>query len=137
MTVSSGTIAALDLGTARIGVAIADMQVRLAHPVDTLHNDDSLVQHLREFCDQEHVTQLVIGLPRGLEGQTTPQTEATQTFGSSLAEQLKLPVNWQDEALTSAQAEAELKARGKPYTKEAIDALSATYILEDYLRAKV
>jgi len=137
MTVSSGTIAALDLGTARIGVAIADMQVRLAHPVDTLRNDDSLVQHLREFCDQEHVTQLVIGLPRGLEGQTTPQTEATQTFGSSLAEQLKLPVNWQDEALTSAQAEAELKARGKPYTKEAIDALSATYILEDYLRAKV
>ena len=115
MTVSSGTIAALDLGTARIGVAIADMQVRLAHPVDTLRNDDSLVQHLREFCDQEHVTQLVIGLPRGLEGQTTPQTEATQTFGSSLAEQLKLPVNWQDEALTSAQA----------------------YILEDYLRAKV
>ena len=83
------------------------------------------------------MTQLVIGLPRGLEGQTTPQTEATQTFGSSLAEQLKLPVNWQDEALTSAQAEAELKARGKPYTKEAIDALSATYILEDYLRAKV
>jgi RNase H-fold protein (predicted Holliday junction resolvase) len=36
-----------------------------------------------------------------------------------------------------AQAEAELKARGKPFTKEAIDALSATYILEDYLRAKI
>lgn len=63
MTVSSGTIAALDLGTARVGVAIADLEVRLAHPVGTLHNDDSLVQHLRELCDQEHVTQLVIGLP--------------------------------------------------------------------------
>jgi putative Holliday junction resolvase len=137
MAGSSGSIAALDLGTARIGVAIADLEVRLAHPVATLRNDDSLVQHLRELCAREQVAQLVIGLPRGLEGQTTPQTETTQAFGSSLAEQLKLPISWQDEALTSTKAEAELKARGKPYTKEAVDALSATYILEDYLRAKV
>jgi putative Holliday junction resolvase len=137
MTVSSGTIAALDLGTARVGVAIADLEVGLAHPVDTLHNDNTLIKRLRELRDREHVTQLVIGLPRGLEGQTTSQTEVTQTLGLSLAEQLELPVIWQDEALTSTQAEAELKSRGKPYAKEAIDALSAVYILEDYLRAKV
>src|ERR1017187_8572724 len=131
MAGSSGSIGALDLGTARIGVALADLEIRLAHPADTLKNDDSLVQHLHELCDREKVAQLVIGLPRGLEGQTTHQTEATRSFGSKLADQLKLPVSWQDEALTSAQAEAELKARGKPFTKEAIDALSTTYILED------
>jgi RNase H-fold protein (predicted Holliday junction resolvase) len=43
----------------------------------------------------------------------------------------------QDEAATSRQAESELQARGKPYSKEDIDALSATYILEDFISEQV
>jgi len=129
MTVSSGTIAALDLGTARIGVAIADMQVRLAHPVDTLRNDDSLVQHLREFCDQEHVTQLVIGLPGVLKDKRLLKQKPPKLW-VKFGEQLKLPVNWQDEALTSAQAEAELKARANRIQKK----LSTLYQRPTYWR---
>jgi RNase H-fold protein (predicted Holliday junction resolvase) len=54
-------------------------------------------------------------------------------FGASLAQQVDLPLSWQDEAVTSAQAEAELVQRKKPYTKGDIDALAAVYILNDYL----
>jgi putative Holliday junction resolvase len=100
-------------------------------------NDSSTAEALRKLCEREGVVEIVIGLPRGLEGQDTAQTAVARSAGMELARQLDLPTSWQDEALTSAQAEAELKSRGKPYAKGDIDALAATYILEDYLREKV
>jgi RNase H-fold protein (predicted Holliday junction resolvase) len=54
-----------------------------------------------------------------------------------LGQKLPLPISWQDEAVTSVRAEEELRARGKPYVREDIDALAATYILEDYLHEHV
>jgi putative Holliday junction resolvase len=91
------------------------------------------VSNLKALCDDREVTQLVAGLPRGLDGQETAQTQYARMFGDQLAAQLQLPVYYQDEAVTSQQAKAELEARGKPYAKGEIDALAATYILEDYL----
>jgi putative transcription antitermination factor YqgF len=69
-----------------------------------------------------------------LDGQHTSQTVAVEEFKAELERTLSVPVYWQDEALTSRLAEDELKARGRPYKKADIDALSATYILEDFLR---
>ena len=54
-------------------------------------------------------------------------------FTKQLKQSFNLPVYFQDEAVTSKQAEAELQARGKHYEKSDIDALAATYILEDWL----
>ena len=75
----------------------------------------------------------MVGLPRGLDGQRTAQTEEVEAFARGLGERFGLPVHMQDEAVTSKQAEAELEARGKPYGKGDIDALAATYILQDWL----
>jgi putative Holliday junction resolvase len=133
MTAANRTILALDIGSARIGMALANTQAKLATPAGTLENNQSAVKQLQEFCAQEAVEHLIIGLPRGLNGQDTTQTDAVRAMGTELAKQLALPFSWQDEAVTSAKAEAELKARGKAYAKEEIDALAATYILEDYL----
>jgi putative Holliday junction resolvase len=126
-------VLALDIGEKRIGVATANLDTRLASPLVTLSNDDRLVSNLKALCDDREVTQLVAGLPRGLDGQETAQTQYARMFGDQLAAQLQLPVYYQDEAVTSQQAKAELEARGKPYAKGEIDALAATYILEDYL----
>src|SRR5262249_19724322 len=134
MTVNNEKILALDIGSARIGMALASRAARLPSPAGAVPHHATTGQRLRQFCEGEHVTQLVIGLPRGMNGQATKQTTDVQAYGEELAHQLELPVSWQDEAVTSVQAEAELKARGKPYSKEDIDALVATYILEDYLR---
>ena len=118
-------------------MAVARNDVRLANPLGTLKNDSALVDHLRDLCNREQVTQLVIGLPRNLTGQPTRQTEEAQHFGERVAHELGLPLAWQDEAATSIQAEAELRSRGRPYAREEIDALAATYILEDYLHENV
>ena len=79
----------------------------------------------------------MIGLPRGLDGQETAQTMTVRAFGTMLGKALKLPVHWQDEALTSVQAASELEQRGKAYRKADIDSLAAVYILEDYLHEHV
>lgn len=133
MTDTDGTILALDVGAARIGLALASRVARLASPYRTIAMSPSAIAELHTISVQERVTQLVIGLPRGMQGQDTPQTIAVQEFAKQVTATLQLPVAWQDEAVTSVRAEAELKARGKPYEKGDIDALAATYILEDYL----
>jgi putative holliday junction resolvase len=134
MPAPPSSILALDVGERRIGVAVASVPARLASPLTTLQRGESTVHDIQKLVAQHQAVALVAGLPRGLEGQQTAQTVAVQTFIHGLGRELAIPVYWQDEAVTSVRAEAELKARGKPYRKEDIDALSATYILEDFMR---
>lgn len=124
---------ALDVGQARIGVALAGGVARLARPLLTLANDTGLTAELQKLLAEYDVGTIVVGLPRGLDGQETAQTNYVRQFAENLKE-LGLPLHFQDEALTSSKAEQELQDRGVSYTKEDVDALSATYILEDYLQ---
>lgn len=128
------TLLALDVGERRIGVAIATVQARIASPLTTLQRSESSAHDIQHLIDQHQAIGLVVGLPRGLDGQHTAQTTAVEAFKAGLDQALSVTLYWQDEAVTSRQAEEELEARGKPYKKEAIDALSATYILEDFMR---
>lgn len=137
MTTQEGTILALDVGAARIGLALAGRAARLVAPYKTIANTPDSIEQLRTICQQEDVQAVVIGLPRGMSGQETAQTVAVRAYGAQLAAALPVAVAWQDEALTSVKAEEELTRRGKPYRKEDIDALAATYILEDYLHENV
>ncbi|MDB5169053.1 MAG: putative Holliday junction resolvase [Candidatus Saccharibacteria bacterium] len=124
---------ALDVGGARIGLAVASSIARIPHPLITIDASGDVVEQLRGIITDEGIGILVVGLPRNLSGEATAQTATVQEFASQL-EVLGLPMHFQDEAVTSAQAEAELQARGKPYAKGDIDALAATYILDDFLQ---
>lgn len=136
MTDQPSMILALDVGEARIGLAVARSDTRLPAPLTTLPNDEQFFDALKQLVQENGVAQLVVGWPRGLDGQETDQTRFVARFIDSLHQHLSLPVARQDEALTSRQAEAELKARAKAYTKEDIDSLSAVYILEDFLQER-
>ena len=133
MLTSSDSILALDVGSKRIGVSVASAFVRIPRPLMTVEHTDDILTKLQQLVREERAAMVVVGLPRGLSGQETDQTRIVRAFGATLEENLKLPLHWQDEAVTSEQAEAELKKRGKPYAKGDIDALAATYILEDFL----
>jgi len=128
---------ALDIGAVRIGVALANSIAKIAHPLGALSNDGSLLANLKQLCERENVAKLVIGLPRDMSGNETTQTAIAKQTGLAIAKNLDLPFTWQDEAATSLQAESELQSRGRQYNKDDIDALSAVYILEDYLGAKL
>jgi putative Holliday junction resolvase len=129
-------ILALDVGTKRVGVALASTVARLPHPHTTLHNDDQLWSNLQQLCHEEQVGVVVVGLPRGLDGQETEQTAYSRHFADQLSQHLgqSVVIEFQDEAVTSAQATAELAAAKRQFARADVDALAATYILEDYLR---
>jgi putative Holliday junction resolvase len=129
-------VLALDVGTVRIGIAVAKQPTWIARPLTTLANDAHFKSELTTLCAEHEVASLIVGLPRGLDGQETQQTRLVVAFAQPLADLLRVPLIWQDEAVTSQQAEAELQARHKPYKKADIDALAATYILEDYLQER-
>lgn len=130
----SSSILALDVGHKRIGVAIADAIARLPRPLMTIDVDDNVLKKIADLAAEHNANELVVGLPRGLNGQSTEQTKYSEDFVRRLKLKTGLLVHMQDEAVTSAQAEEELRQRGKPYVKGDIDALAATYILEDFLR---
>lgn len=131
------TIVALDVGERRIGVAVANTIAQIASPLTTLINNETIFAQITSLLAEQQATMMVLGLPRGLDGQETAQTHAVQQFAGELKQHTDLPVYWQDEALTSRQAETELAARGKDFAKGEVDALAATYILEDFLREQL
>jgi putative holliday junction resolvase len=130
----TNSVVALDVGEKRIGVATANLITLLPHPLKTLKRTAEILHDIVALLQEQRAVAVVLGLPRGLEGQETAQTHTVQRFGHELGEHLAIPMYWQDEAVTSRQAEEELRARGKPFEKGDIDALAATYILEDFLR---
>lgn len=130
----SGSLLALDVGEKRIGLAVASLAARLPRPLTTLERDESVMSRLAEILQTEDVRLLIVGLPRNLSGEHTAQTLSTETFIEELRETTGLAVRTQDEALTSRAAEQELERRGQSYQRGDIDALAATYILDDFLR---
>jgi putative pre-16S rRNA nuclease len=130
---ATNSILGLDVGGKRVGLAVASLSARLPRPLVTLERNDGFFDGLADIIKAEGAEALVVGLPRGMEGQHTAQTGEAETFARSLSARFGLPVHMQDEAVTSKHAEAELEARGKPYVRGDIDALAATYILQDWL----
>jgi putative Holliday junction resolvase len=133
MPITHESVLALDVGQARVGVAQASMAARLPSALLTLRRDEHFFDRLKQLVEQEGAGALVVGLPRGLDGQSTAQTVAISQFVKELKQHIALPVHLQDEAVTSRQAEAELQSRRRSYVKGDIDALAAVYILQDWL----
>lgn len=115
-------------------MALARFDVKVPLAQEHLEVDDSFEDKLREILADNEVTVIVVGLPRGLEGQSTKQTEAVKAFvEQNVAGQSSAEIVFQDEALTSKMAEAHLEDKGVGYTKGQVDSLAAVFILQDYL----
>lgn len=132
---SQRVLLGLDLGERRIGVAIGDSVGRLAAPMTTLDVDGLELVRLQRLILENEVTDLVVGLPRNMSGEPTRQTEQIREFVVRRLNGFSQPVHFQDESLTSVHAEEELKKRKKTFARGDIDALAATYILQDYMEA--
>jgi putative Holliday junction resolvase len=150
---ASGKILALDYGRTKIGVAMADVQARIAAPFGTLarinRNED--MRRLREMARHEKVQQIVVGLPLRLDGAQGDMAEEVTRFAERVRKQVGVPVELVDERLTSWEAERILeeelgrklvhqethlgrKRTSRPAdTKYTVDAVAAMVILREYL----
>lgn len=125
---------ALDVGDKRVGLAIANSVARLPSPAGVVERGGNFFDELKAKISQTKADVLIVGLPRNMSGEETAQTKYTKQFAAEIEKEIGLPVIFQDETLTSHQAEEEFKSRHEVYNKSQVDALAATYILEDYLK---
>ena len=127
-------ILGLDVGEKRIGVARVDSTTKIAIPVSYIEVDGNEWQELNRLANIHNTKLFVIGLPRSNEGNETKQSLYARNFAKTLTE--KVPgakIRFQDESLTSVEAEARLKSRQKKYEKGDIDAEAASIILQDFV----
>ena len=136
-------IVGVDVGTRRIGLAVSDPSGTLSRPlgvVSVAALDTTAVAavsaRVRALqAEDGPIASLVVGLPRRLNGRPTEMTVRVETFGRRLAEACGLAVHFQDERLSSHEADAILAVREKDWRvrKRQLDAMSAAVILQDYL----
>lgn len=127
----------LDIGDIRIGVALSDELGVAAHPLCTLTRKNRKVDliAISDLVSIHKVERVVIGLPISLDGSIGPQAEKIQNFAKRLAQVIDIPIEFQDERFTTAEAEDLLRELNKDTKeqKELIDEVAAVIILTDYL----
>ncbi len=133
------TIAALDVGRRRIGVAIAADPILGVQPLGALDRRSFAedVEGLRAMLAGRGVERIVVGLPLNMDGSEGPAARAARGFADRLQRALGIAVELFDERLTSFEAEERLKGLpvGRRRRKPAVDALAAAVILEGWLAA--
>ncbi len=136
------TVLALDFGEKFIGVATYCVN-RDPYPTPygriANKSQDAVLKELNAILDNECVDLVVIGLPHLIDGKTTSSTERARAFVSMIREQIALPVEEQDETLSTFEAESRMK-NSPQYNFQVdlsqIDAVAACVILEDFIRRK-
>lgn len=132
----------IDLGTKTIGLAISDVERRLASPLETIARTkftadaDRMLQQASKLS----VAAFVIGLPLNMDGTEGPRVQSTRAFVRSMAQKTKIPFCYWDERLSTAAVTRDLIAQDVSRAKraEVVDRMAAAYILQgalDRLRA--
>ncbi len=119
----------VDYGDKRVGLALSDDEGILGMPHKTIPNKD-LIKNFKKIIKEENVKIIIFGLPLNLSMEETEQTRKTKKFVNELKRQIDIPVEFENEFLTSVQAER------SGVEKEKIDESSAAIILQSYLDSK-
>lgn len=130
-------IMAVDYGDARTGIAMSDLLCSIVGSTTVIHsrNQDKTVQAILELVRENGVGEIVVGLPRNMDGSEGPRAQLCREFADRLAEASGLTIAMWDERRTTVEAHQILSDHnyhGKK-RKNTVDAVAASLILEGYL----
>lgn len=133
-------IMGIDYGDARTGVAISDLLCTIAGSATVVpsRNREKAIADIVRLAKENQVGEIVVGLPRNMDGSEGPRAELCRQFAELLKEATGLPVAMWDERRTTVEAHNILSQHnyhGKK-RKDTVDAVAATLILEGYLAYK-
>lgn len=132
-----GTILAFDFGEKRIGVAVGNTLVGIAHPLQTISSEanDARFAAIAALIAEWQPAQLVVGLPTYLDGGEHALTQLCRKFARRLEGRFRLPVALVDERLSSAEASQSLREAGirGRQQKAMLDQVAAQTILQQFL----
>ncbi len=133
-----GRALGLDVGERRIGVAVSDEMGWIASPVTTLDIDKGGREALLRIIQRYDPAVIVVGLPVTMRGTHGRQAEETKRFVESLRSEVRSPIVYWDERLTSLAAERLLTAAGmrRERRRRVVDAVAAALMLQSYLDAQ-
>ena len=117
----------IDHGDRRVGIALSDEGGKIAFPLSTIVNDRLLLKNLKSIVKKEEVSKIIVGIPFSAKGEDTRQSKKVREFAALLHKKLSLPVEFENELLTTRLAEVE------GIKKELADASAAAIILQSYL----
>ena len=130
----------IDYGTVRIGLALSDPTGTLASPLPHLEKKSpaQIRDFLGELIQTQNISKIVVGLPRNMDGSYGPAAEKVRSFISQIQNGLDVPIETQDERLTTAQASKQLSELGLSQRdlRKKVDSSSAALILQQYLDLK-
>lgn len=133
-------IMGLDVGSKTVGVAVSDPMGWTAQGIEIIQIDEVKNEfgweRLKELVEAYEVESFVVGLPKNMNNTIGPRAEASLAYGANLEEIFHLPVEYQDERLTTVQAERMLVEQAntsRAKRKKVIDKLAAVMILQNYL----
>jgi putative Holliday junction resolvase len=130
-------ILAIDHGTKRVGLALSDETGTIAQPLQFLPAEPAalLLDRLKEIVAHRKVEQIVVGIPRNMNGTYGPAAEKAREFVAALRQVLTAPVATWDERLTTVQAHRALIETGmrREKRKERVDQTAAAILLQSYL----
>jgi putative Holliday junction resolvase len=137
-----GRLIGIDLGTKTIGLAVSDVERRIASPLKTLPRGAFMVnvKELTAIFAEFEAVGVVLGLPLDLEGRSGPRAQATRAFARNLSTRTDLPIVFWDERFSTAVVTRSLIANdvSRARRAEVVDKMAAAYILQgalDRLRA--
>jgi putative holliday junction resolvase len=132
-------IAGIDYGTVRVGVAVADLEVRIAVPLETYNRrtPELDAQYFQQLVDAERITLFVVGLPVHLDGRESPKSLEVRRFGQWLTATTGVSVEFCDERFTTTEAQQLMSGRNltKKQRKSKLDKLAAQIMLAAYLES--
>jgi putative holliday junction resolvase len=127
----------LDVGTRTVGVAISDALGMTAQPLTTLRRTGlrADLAELRRLAETHEVRQAVVGLPLNMDGTEGPSAATARAFGEALARALDIPVEYQDERLSTVAAQRALLEAdvSRARRREVVDQVAAALILQTWL----
>lgn len=130
-------ILGLDVGEKRIGVAIANAEGLVAIPLTVLHRvgEKADLKAILALAEEHGVKQIVVGLPRSMDGSIGKQAQVVLAFCKLLSQHTNIPVDTWDERLSTVAAERLLSDAGMKREKRKArrDALAAALVLQGYI----
>ena len=130
-------VLALDHGTKRVGIAISDELGLIAQPLEFVPATpfSALLERIKVLIREKAVEQILIGMPRNMDGSYGPAALKVQEFAAALRESIAVPIRTWDERLTSSQAQRFLIEGNvrRDKRKEKVDKTAAAILLQSYL----
>ena len=133
-------VLAIDHGTKRMGIAVSDPSGMIALPLEFIPAEpfSAFLDRLKALIQEKEVEQILVGMPRNMDGSYGPAAAKVQEFVAVLKETIPIPIRTWDERLTSAQANRMLLQTDmrRKERKQKVDQAAAAILLQSFLDSR-